>query len=116
MPVVTAHRNKEEEQQEKKRLFREYKCAFTTAMIVITTVIFYSPMIICVIIESFKGKDVTDDFKWISQPISVTFINLQSLVNPLIMSLQMSNIRKSVKKKLFCSCTNTEIHPITAAK
>jgi len=68
-------------------------------MLVIATFVCYSPLIITAIIETVKGKDVTEDFKFIAQAISVTFINLQSLVNPLIVSLRMSRIRTSVGKK-----------------
>ena len=89
------------QQEEQRKRLQEYKQCFTMALLVITTVLFYCPGIVSGIIQAAKGKEVTDDFQYIAFPIFVTFIHLQSLVNPLIMSLRLSYIRKGVKKKLF---------------
>lgn len=90
----------EHQQRAQRRLRKDYKGAFTVFIIVAATVVFYTPIIICQIIETLKGRDVTEDFKWISQPISITFLNLQSLVNPLILAFRMPMILKGVKTKL----------------
>jgi len=91
------------QQQEQQNQLMEYKHTFTVSMLVLAIVLFYCPFIItAAIIEAIKGKDVPDDFKYISQPIYITFAYLQSLVNPLIMSLRLSYLRQGVKNKLFC--------------
>ncbi|KAK3702396.1 hypothetical protein QZH41_007470 [Actinostola sp. cb2023] len=90
------------QQEEQQNRLQEYKHTFTTGMLVLATVFFYCPFIISAIIEAIKGKDVTDDFKYISQPIYLTFVYLQSLVNPLLMSLRLSYLRQGLKNKLFC--------------
>ncbi|KAK3737847.1 hypothetical protein QZH41_004787 [Actinostola sp. cb2023] len=107
---VTAHRQRRAiaqqvaavQQEGQQNRLQEYKRAFTTSMLVLTSVLFYCPLIITVIIEAIKGKDVSDDFKYIARPIYESFIYLQSLVNPLIISLRLSYIRQGVKNKLFC--------------
>ncbi|KAK3730265.1 hypothetical protein QZH41_005248 [Actinostola sp. cb2023] len=88
------------QQEEQQNRLQQYTHTFTTGMLVLATVLFYCPLIISAIIEAIKGKDVTDDFKYISQPIYATFVYLQSLVNPLIMSLRLSYLRQGVKNKL----------------
>ena len=88
------------QQEEQQNRLQQYTHAFTVSMLVLATVLFYCPLVITAIIEAIKGKDVTDDFKYISQPIYATFIYLQSLVNPLIMSLRLSYLRQGVKNKL----------------
>ncbi|KAK3741765.1 hypothetical protein QZH41_002171 [Actinostola sp. cb2023] len=92
----------QEEQEEQQNRLQEYKRIFTMSMLVLASVLFYSPVIITAIIKAIEGKNVPGDFKYISQPIYATFIYLQSLVNPLIMSLRLSYIRQGVKNKLFC--------------
>ena len=89
------------QQEEQHKRLQEYKRCFTMALLVITTVLFHCPSIVALIIEVAKGKQVTDDFQYIALPIFITFVCLQSLANPLIMSLRLSYIRKGVKKKLF---------------
>lgn len=81
---------------------RHYKHAVTMAVIVIATLVFYCPYIVTAIIQLTKGKDVTDDFQYISFAISGTFIHLQSLVNPIFISLRLSYIREGIKNILLC--------------
>jgi len=88
--------------QELKTRLKECKHAFTMNLLVLATFVCFSPIIITAIIEAVKGSEFTDDFKYIAIPISATFINLQSMANPLTVSLRMSAIRKGIKKKLFC--------------
>jgi len=88
--------------QELKVRLQEHKRGFTMVILVLATFVCYCPIIITVIIETVYGKNVTENFKYIAQAISSTFINIQSLVNPLIVSLRMSDIHTSVKKKLLC--------------
>lgn len=91
--------------QELRDRLQEHKRGFTMVILVLVTFVCYCPFIITVIIETVHGKDVTKHFKYIAQVIYITFVNLQSLVNPLVVSLRMSNIRASVKMKLlYCTC------------
>ncbi|KAK3726502.1 hypothetical protein QZH41_003897 [Actinostola sp. cb2023] len=88
------------QQQEQQHRLWEYKRAFTMAILVFASILFYCPVMVTLVIQALKGKDVTDDFKYIAYPIYATFGHLQSLVNPLIMSLRMSCVRQGVKKRL----------------
>lgn len=86
------------EKDEKHRRRKQYKQAITTSMLVVASILCYCPYIITAVIQSTKGKDVTNDFIYISHPIAATFVHLQSLVNPTILSLRLSYIRKGVKQ------------------
>lgn len=79
---------------------KEYKRSITMAMMVIASVILYSPLIVVLIVETLFGRNVTDSFKYLAQVTSMSFVFFQSLVNPLIFSLRLSYIRKGVKNKL----------------
>lgn len=79
---------------------KEYKRTFTLGFLALASVFFYLPTFIIKIIGVTKGKEWNEDFKYISQHIFLTFLHLQSLVNPLILSLRLSYIRAGVKKKL----------------
>lgn len=97
--------HQQEQNEERKRKLRELKNALTTALLVLFLILSYLPLIITSIIETSHGKEFTADFKYLSQPISLLFINLQSVVNPILMSLLMSTIRKGVKNKICRICT-----------
>ena len=73
-----------------------------TSMLVVMSVLFYTPFIMYVtVIESFEGGGtITSDFELIALPIVTTFIHLQSLINPIFVSLQSSYIRTRIKQKL----------------
>lgn len=79
-----------------------FKQALTVAMIVLATFVFYCPFIIHAIIQTTKGNNITDDFIFIGFAIEVTFVHLQSLVNPIVVFLRLSYILEGVKKKLLC--------------
>lgn len=81
---------------------QHFKYGMTMTLILLATFLFYCPYIINSVILSFKGKNVTDDFKYINFAIDSTFVHLQSLVNPIVVSLRLSYIRKGVKDKLLC--------------
>lgn len=74
----------------------------TMILVVLATFLLYCPYITVVIIEFSKGKFTTNDFQYISHPIGATFIHLQSLVNPIVISLRLSYIREGIKSKLPC--------------
>lgn len=78
----------------------EFKRVVIVWILLIETFLFCCPTIIMILIEIVAGRDVTDDFKYVSHPIYVTFAHLQSLVNPITISLRLSCIRKELKKKV----------------
>ncbi|KAK3752307.1 hypothetical protein QZH41_001501 [Actinostola sp. cb2023] len=102
------------QQEEQQNRLQEYKRIFTMSMLVLASVLFYSPLFITAIIKAIKGKDVPGDFKYISQPIYATFIYLQSLVNPLIMSLRLSYIRQGVYT-VACVTSKGEGDPLSSS-
>lgn len=85
--------------KEQKHRLQEYKRNCVMTLLVFASFIFYCPLIIRAILESVGGEDITEDFKYISLPVCMTFVHLQSLVNP-VMSLRLSHIRNGVKRKL----------------
>lgn len=103
--------NDQTQEDEKSRL-QEYKHALTTSMLVLATFVCYCPFISVAMIKTAQGKDVTPDFKYLSDTIGVTFVNLQSLVNPLIVSLRIAAIRNNVNKKLCCKRRINENIPV----
>ena len=88
------------ELQQQERRLQEYKRVSMMTMLVVFSVLFYTPFIIGTAIEFVNGKEVTSDFKYIAWPICSTFVNIQSLINPIIMSLRLSYIRQGIKNKL----------------
>lgn len=88
--------------EEASRRRQQFKHALNITVIVLATFLLYCPNIVSSIIQLTKGKDITDDFQYISHPISVTSAHLQSLVNPILISLRLSYIREGVKNKLLC--------------
>lgn len=76
---------------------QQLRQAATMGMLVIASTLCYLPYIITGVVQSTKGKDATDDFQYISFTIGITFAHLQSLVNPMIISLRLSYIRDGVK-------------------
>ena len=86
----------EEQKQEHKRRYQECKKSITICMIMFSSFVLYCPVIVLYIP---KGLDF-DIKSAITLPISITFVPLQSLVNPLIVSLRLSYIRKQVLRKL----------------
>ena len=99
--IVNAEQTTSEQEEHQIRL-KEYKQTISMSLMVLASVILYCPFIAVTIVQSIKGKEVTHDFKYIATTTSVLFINLQSLVNPIIFSLRLSYIREGVKNKLFC--------------
>ncbi|XP_020913397.1 trace amine-associated receptor 7h-like [Exaiptasia diaphana] len=84
-----------------KKMLKELKCYFVFGLVIISTVILYLPSLVTKIIGVSMGQEFTPEFKYIGQFIWVTCVYLQSLANPLIISLRLSYIRKGVFKKLF---------------
>ena len=81
---------------------KEYKRTFTLGLIVLASVACLCPILIMKIVGAVKGN-WSDDFRYVSQSIYVTCINLQSLINPIIYSLRLSDIRSGVAKRLCCN-------------
>ena len=90
------------EQEEQQIRLKEYKQTFSMSLMVLASVILYCPFMAVMITRAIEGKEVTNDFKYIAPDISIIFVNLQSLVNPIIFSLRLSYIHEGVKNKLFC--------------
>lgn len=91
----------QKETYQRKRQYLEYKRALTATSLVLANVIFYLPLFVTLTIElAAKAEKRTNNFTYIVEPCIRTFGFLQSLVNPIIMSLRMSSIRQGVKKKL----------------
>lgn len=78
---------------------KEMKRYSTLGMILLFSIALYLPTLFAKIIGVTLGKDCTTYFKYISQFIWVTCIYIQSLVNPVIVSLRLSNIKRGVSKK-----------------
>ncbi|XP_020911902.1 histamine H2 receptor-like [Exaiptasia diaphana] len=89
-----------DEQQRQQERLKEYKRVFMATILVIVSILFYVPFIIVVAIQAVAGKDVTSDFKYVAMAICLTLLHLQSLVNPILVSLRLSYIRTSIKNKL----------------
>ena len=98
--IVNAERASAQYEEQQNRL-KEYKNTFTMVLMVLASVLLYLPIIIVTIIETIEGKEVTADFKYISIHISLLFIYLQSLINPIIFSFRLTYIREGLKKKLY---------------
>ncbi|XP_031567958.1 D(1)-like dopamine receptor [Actinia tenebrosa] len=81
---------------------KEYKRIFTLGLIVLASVACLCPILVLKIVGAVKGN-WSDDFRYISQGIYVTFFHLQSLINPIIYSLRLSDIRTGVAKRLCCN-------------
>jgi ABC-type Fe3+ transport system permease subunit len=79
---------------------KEYKRTFALGVVLLASVLLYCPLLIVKIIALTKGKEWNADFKYTAQSYVVAFTHLQSLVNPLILSLRLSYIRACVIKKL----------------
>lgn len=92
----------QEEADKSKKMLKELKCYFAFGMVVIATVILYLPSLVTKAIGVSMGQEFTPEFKYIGQYIWGACVYLQSLANPLIISLRLSYIRKGVLKKLFC--------------
>ena len=93
--------SKEEKDQAQKRM-REFKNYFCFGIVVLSTVILYAPTLVTKVIGVSMGIDVTPEFKFIGQFTWVSCIYLQSLANPIIVTLRLSYIRRGVFKKLCC--------------
>ncbi|XP_031562125.1 adenosine receptor A3-like [Actinia tenebrosa] len=78
---------------------KEYKRTFTLGLIVLASVACMCPIIILKIVKAVKGN-FDDDIKYISHGIYFTFLNFQSIINPIIYSLRLSPIRSGVTKRL----------------
>ena len=88
-------------QQQREERRKEYKRVFTMTMLVVVSVIFYTPFIVVGVIEAVMAEDM-GALKYFAPPICLTFVHLQSLINPIVMSLRLSYIREGIKKKLVC--------------
>ncbi|XP_020910296.1 histamine H2 receptor [Exaiptasia diaphana] len=88
------------DEQEQEQRLKEYKRVFMMTILVIASVLFYTPYIIVSVIKATRGTDVTSNFQYVATPICATLIHLQSLINPIIMSLRLSYIRQGIKNKL----------------
>ncbi|XP_028516693.1 histamine H2 receptor [Exaiptasia diaphana] len=90
----------QEEQEKQERRLEEHKRAFTMGVLVLASILLYCPYIINAILLANNGGDRSN---FISTPgFAATFIHLQSLLNPIIVSLRLSYIREGVKNKLCC--------------
>ncbi|XP_031567116.1 adenosine receptor A2b-like [Actinia tenebrosa] len=81
---------------------KEYKRTFALASIVLISIIFYCPFIIIKVILLANGKEWNSELKYVMPSISMVFVHLQSVVNPIVYSIRLSYIRVGVVKKLFC--------------
>ena len=97
-----------DEQQQQEQRIKEYKRVFTMTILVVLSILFYTPFLIVTVIEALNGKDVTSDFQYIASPICITFVHLQSLINPIIMSLRLSYIRQAIKNKVHSLVQGTD--------
>ena len=97
-----------DEQQQQEQRIKEYKRVFTMTILVVLSILFYTPFLIVTVIEALNGKDVTSDFQYIASPICTTFLHLQSLINPIIMSLRLSYIRQGIKNKVHSLVQGTD--------
>ncbi|XP_020910380.1 histamine H2 receptor-like [Exaiptasia diaphana] len=95
-----------DEQQRQQERLKEYKRVFMTTILVIVSILFYVPFIIIAVIQAVKSKDVMRDLTYIDIPICLTLLHVQSLINPILVSLRLSYIRTSIKNKLV-SCFNS---------
>ncbi|XP_028514274.1 5-hydroxytryptamine receptor 2C [Exaiptasia diaphana] len=101
------------EQEEEKREKQEYREAVTMGIIIAASIVFFIPLIMYFVVFA---SDASNDLKhFIFPSIAFTIVNLQSIVNPVIMSLRVKPIRKEIAKKLFCLSqrTNTPTHQQT---
>lgn len=100
--AITAQKaavSQQEQTEKAKTRLKELRRYFTLGIIFFASIVLYLPALLTKIIGASLGKDSTLDFKYISQFIWITCIYLQSLVNPLIVSLRLSHIRRGVLKK-----------------
>ena len=84
--------------EEQVRLRMEMKQACTVTILVIMSVLFITPVIVISALELTTNQGAK--FKFLAAPISFLFFNLQSLVNPTILALRLTYIRKGTKNKL----------------
>lgn len=107
--VQQSQQSTDEPQQPQEERFKEYKRVFVMTMLIVLSLLFYIPFIVVSAVAAVKGKHVTSDFRYLSIPVCATLIRLQSLINPIIMSLRLSRIRQGIKNKLskvVCFCRN----------
>lgn len=87
------------------------KHTFTIGLVALMFVVTFIPMIVCRGLRLVKGKEwASGDFTYISAPIWITCIHIQSVVNPMIYAMRIVYIRKGVLKRLKCSgclCNNS---------
>lgn len=81
---------------------RELKRYFTLGIILLATVVLFLPLLVIKVLMLSLEKDFTQDFKYISQFIFASCIYFQSLVNPIVVALRLSYVRKKVFQKLCC--------------
>ena len=89
-----------DEQQQQEQRLKDRKRVFTMTILVVLSILFYIPSTIVTVIQVVKGEDETSDFQYLTMPICTTFTHLQSLINPIIMSLRLSYIRQAIKNKV----------------
>jgi hypothetical protein len=88
-------------QTELRNKLEERKKTVTLSIVVIGSVVLYCPFVTFKIISLIKDTD--SNTKYLFEPIAMTCIHLQSILNPLIVSLRLTKIRAGVLKKLRCS-------------
>ncbi|XP_031568930.1 adenosine receptor A1-like [Actinia tenebrosa] len=86
----------------KQSKIKEYKRTFTLGLIVLASVACLCPLLVLKIVGAVKGN-FNDDIRYTSQAIYFTILHLQSIINPIIYSLRLSDIRTGVAKRLQCN-------------
>ncbi|XP_031569516.1 adenosine receptor A3-like [Actinia tenebrosa] len=85
----------------KQSKIKECKRTFTLGLIVLASVACLCPILILKIVGVVKGN-WPDNVRFL-HGISLTLLHLQSLINPIIYSLRLSDIRSGVAKRLGCN-------------
>lgn len=78
--------------------FKEYKRTFALVTIAFATVLFYVPILITRLMSLTNLEEWS--IRYVIPSITITLVALQSLINPLILSIRLSYIRAGVVKKL----------------
>ncbi|KAK3700049.1 hypothetical protein QZH41_004348 [Actinostola sp. cb2023] len=109
-------RERPEQLQVQQNRLKEFRRTFAFSLMVLASVFLYCPLIILDIVEAVEGKEVTDDFRYISQAIALSFVHLQSLVNPVIFSLRLSYIREVAIIDCSLQCWGGVPYPLAKSK
>ncbi|XP_031570581.1 adenosine receptor A1-like [Actinia tenebrosa] len=79
---------------------KEYKRTLTLGLVVLASVVCLCPILILKIVGAVKSNWGDDDFRYLSQGIYFTVMHMQSIINPIIYSFRLSDIRSGVKNKI----------------